>query len=165
MRLQVLVSMLALSVAPASAAPEKCITVEEARQIGVLLGAQSVREGLDVCLRHFPKIKDDTFVPGAEKNLEKAAPVLEKAESDARAGFDRAYGENGGARFDRFRADAMTATRLSLAAFGEIECRVSLVGYAKIAEALAEKPEEARFVSAEDLKGDLPICEKEASAE
>lgn len=144
---------------PVRASDQKCVTQDEAMKLGIVIGAQSVREGLEICLRHFPKIKDETFVPGAEKNLEKAQPAIEAAEKAARAGFDRAYGENGKQRFERFQQDAMTSTRQSLSVFGEIECRVSLVGYAKIAEVLAEKPEEARFISAQDLGGDLPICD------
>ncbi len=150
---------------PAQAAEEKCITKDEAMKLGIVIGAQSVREGLEICLRHFPKIKDETFVPGAEKNLEKAQPAIDAAEKAARAGFDRAYGENGQHRFDRFQQDAIGSTRQSLSVFGEIECRASLVGYAKIAEILAQKPEEAQFISAQDLSGDLPICGQADSAD
>lgn len=150
----------ALVFSPARAADEKCITKDEAMKLGIVIGAQSVREGLEICLRHYPKIKDETFVPGAEKNLEKAQPAIDAAEKSARAGFERAYGENGQRRFDRFQQDAITSTRQSLSVFGEIECRASLVGYAKIAEILAEKPEEAHFIGAQDLGGDLPICDQ-----
>lgn len=141
-------------------ADDKCVTKEEAQAIGIYLTADSVRDGLDICLKNFPELNDQPFGQGARDNLEKAAPQLEKAEAMSRAAFDKAYGEQGARRLELLRDGALGAGRKTLAAFGKVECTASVVGYAKIAEVLAQRAFEDPEFSAESLSGEIPMCPK-----
>lgn len=151
---------LAAAVPTVAVAEENCVTKEEAQAIGVYITAESVKDGLDICLKNFPELNEQPFGKGAKENLDKAAPVFEKAETISRAAFDKAFADKGPKRFELFRDGALGAGRRTLAAFGKVECTASVVGYAKISEILADRAFEDPEFSAEELSGELPMCPK-----
>lgn len=153
-----LVAATAFSLPTSAFAADACVSKEEAQKIGVYLAAETVKLGLDICTKNFPNKNDATFVDGTQQNMEKAAPAIEESEKVAKETFDRVFGDKGDSRFELFKDGALNSSRRALAAFGMVECKASIVGWAKIAEMLAEKPFEQEDLSVGELTGELPMC-------
>jgi hypothetical protein len=154
-------TVVSLAGVPSAMASDACITKDEARKLGALMAYRTVEEGLPDCAgRYPPKDHEKVFVDGALENLEKAAPFMREVEAELKEAFRRVFGEAGDRRFEFFMVGATQATRQSMRMLSEAECRVSYVGYAKIAEQLAANPDKNESFSAEGLTGELPICQE-----
>lgn len=153
-----LVAATALSLPTSTFAADACVSQAEAQKIGVYLAAETVKLGLDICTKNFPDKQDQTFVDGTQKNMEKAAPAIEESEKVAKETFDKVFGDKGESRFELFKDGALNASRHALSAFGMVECKASIIGWAKISEMLADKPFEQEDLSVGELTGELPMC-------